>query len=190
MADQDEGFLSRWSRLKRVKCEPSSVVQAEEPAGEEASPVATVAAPDTGLPAEVDDSTADLPAIDSLDKDSDYTAFLRAGVAPELRKRALGKLWRSDPVFANLDGLLEYGEDFSAQFKNPTAVATLYQVGKGMMQTVLSEPASADASPPDEAVTEPPAAENTERPQLVAAVAKSKPSETADVAEAHRDEQS
>src|SRR3546814_6644375 len=74
-----------------------SVVAAEESRPDEALPVAAAAAPDTDSPAEVEDPNADLPPIESLDKDSDYTAFLRAGVAPELRKQALGKLWRSDP---------------------------------------------------------------------------------------------
>src|SRR5690606_25106276 len=74
----------------------------------------------------------DLPPIESLDKDSDFTAFLREGVPEETKRLALRTLWRSDPVLANLDGLLEYGEDFSAPWKTTGAVATVYRVGKGM----------------------------------------------------------
>ena len=71
-------------------------------------------------------------SIDDLTADLDFTAFLKEGVPEELKRLALRKLWRSDPVFANLDGLVEYGEDFAALFRNPTVVSTLFQLGQGM----------------------------------------------------------
>src|SRR3546814_9494628 len=74
-----------------------SAAAVEEKPGEEILPAAAAGEPDIAPLAEAKDPNADLPPIESLDKDSDYTAFLRAGVAPELRKQALGKLWRSDP---------------------------------------------------------------------------------------------
>ncbi len=55
---------------------------------------------------------ADLPDIETLDENSDYTVFLQDGVPEELRRLALRKLWRSNPIFANLDGLNDYDEDF------------------------------------------------------------------------------
>jgi len=113
MAGEGEGFLRRWSRLKQE--------------GEEADPEAPEAAP-SRLPAgaEADQGDAveeasaqelELPDIESLDKDSDYTAFLREGVPDALRRMALRKLWLSDPVLANLDGLNDYDEDFAALFQ-------------------------------------------------------------------------
>ncbi|MEE9194622.1 MAG: DUF3306 domain-containing protein, partial [Alphaproteobacteria bacterium] len=48
----------------------------------------------------------------TLDKDSDYSVFMKEGVPEQLKKLALRKLWRSDPVFAVLDGLNDYDEDF------------------------------------------------------------------------------
>ena len=54
----------------------------------------------------------DLPDIESLDKDSDYTPFMQEGVPDELKNLALRALWRSDPVLANLDGLNDYEENF------------------------------------------------------------------------------
>lgn len=120
MADPP-GFLERWSRLKRA-----GRAKAQRPARPEAPVAAAVseAAPDDPLP--------DLPAIDSLTKDSDFTAFMRPGVPEELRNQALRKLWSSDPVYANLDGLLEYGEDFAAPFRLAGVVATVYRVLEGM----------------------------------------------------------
>jgi hypothetical protein len=55
----------------------------------------------------------DLPDIETLDKDSDFTPFLADGVPEVVKKLALRKLWGSDPVLANLDGLNDYDEDFT-----------------------------------------------------------------------------
>lgn len=149
-----------------------------EAAAEAVLTEAAASEPDVASPVEAEDPNADLPPIESLDKHSDYTAFLRPGVAPELRNQALAKLWRSDPVFANLDGLLEYGEDFSLPFKNPTAVATLYQVGKGMVEAVLDESPPTDAAAAEETDAKPIAPESTEPAQSDSAIAKSAPGET------------
>lgn len=154
MADRDESFLHRWSRLKRSEQEEMLAPQPEpQRATQLSSDPSAVPAATAGELA--DDhaaqkaSDAALPPIESLDRDSDYTAFMRAGVAPELRRQALRKLWRSDPVFANLDGLLEYGEDYSAPFKRGGVVSTLYQVGKGMLapaEDSAAEPAMPSAA--------------------------------------------
>ena len=59
--------------------------------------------------------------------------FLRPGVPEALRNAGAAQaLWRSDPVFANLDGLVEYGEDFGAPFRAAGVVATVYRVLEGM----------------------------------------------------------
>ncbi len=185
MAERDEGFLRRWSRLKQEERNRKPEAPAEEAAPEETLPVAGSPVPSaeaSAEAAEADDPNANLPPIESLDRNSDYTAFLRPGVAPELKKQALGKLWRSDPVFANLDGLLEYGEDYSAPFKNPVAVATLYQVGKGMVASVLHESTPADASLPDDAASKLAATEGAEPQKADSAVAKSEPCDAPDEA--------
>ena len=72
-----------------------------------------------------------LPDIDSLDAESDYTGFLKEGVPEQLQRQALRKLWRSNPVLANLDGLLDYGEDFTDSALVVEGMQTLYKVGKG-----------------------------------------------------------
>jgi hypothetical protein len=100
----------------------------------------------------------DLPPIEELTADSDFTPFLKEGVPEELKRLALRKLWLSDPVFANLDGLVEYGEDFGAAFRNPGPVATLFRLGRGMPgpgddQEAEQEPEQAAQVP------QPPAAE-------------------------------
>ena len=146
------GFFARWSRLKRAE--------------RERQPVEPAAAPEP--PAE---PAPELPPIDSLTRDSDFTLFLRPGVPEELRKQALRKLWSSDPVFANLDGLVEYGEDFAAPFQFAGAVATVYRVLEGMPdpQPAAEEQAAADV-PADvgntEVVTGPTAVERAPSEEL------------------------
>src|SRR5437899_1158907 len=115
------GFLARWSRLK----------QAERDKALRPYPAAPASVP-AYTPDPPADQLEDLPALESLTKDSDFRAFMRPGVPEELRNQALRKLWGSDPVYANLDGLLEYGEDFAAPFRMAGVVATVYRVLEGM----------------------------------------------------------
>ncbi|MGB8182007.1 MAG: DUF3306 domain-containing protein, partial [Stellaceae bacterium] len=86
-------FLARWSRLKR---------RARQPQPSDTAPVsATAATPAVETPPET------LPPVESLTAESDYRIFMQPGVPEVTRNAALQKLWRSDPVFANLDGLVE-----------------------------------------------------------------------------------
>jgi Protein of unknown function (DUF3306) len=156
-------FLARWSRLKRkARAEPRSEV-GRQPAILEASPREPASAPAAPTPA-----TPELPPLESLGKDSDYTPFMRADVPDALRNEALQRLWRSDPVFANLDGLLEYGEDFGAAFKAGGVVATVYRVLEGMPGLGPDEPRAqakeGAATPPAGAAEAPPEPPPSEQP--------------------------
>lgn len=55
---------------------------------------------------------SDLPPIDSLTIDSDFSAFMQPGVDESLRRSALRKLLR-DPRFNVMDGLDVYIDDYS-----------------------------------------------------------------------------
>lgn len=92
-----EGFLGRWSRLKReaareAPLEPAADLPPEEP---------------------LVDLEA-LPPLESLGAASDYTPFLAAGVPEALRCAALRKAWASDPAIANFRGFAEYDWDCNA----------------------------------------------------------------------------
>jgi Protein of unknown function (DUF3306) len=69
-----------------------------------------------------------------LNKDSDFTPFLRAGVPECIHQEALRALWRSDPVFAFRDGLTDYDEDYTAIGMVEQVVRTAYQAGQGYLQ--------------------------------------------------------
>ncbi|MDH3693500.1 MAG: DUF3306 domain-containing protein [Gammaproteobacteria bacterium] len=101
--DQDEGALSRWSRRKQQALEQSEKVLP-------AAPVVDEAETETEQPVLTD---ADMPPVENLSEDSDYSGFLSPGVSEELRALALRKLFRS-AKFNIVDGLDDYDDDFRA----------------------------------------------------------------------------
>jgi uncharacterized protein DUF3306 len=143
---EPRGFLARWSRLKQ------EARRASPPAASEAAPGAPSAEP-----------VPELPAIDSLTAESDFTPFMQPGVPEALRNAALQKLWRSDPLLANLDGLVEYGDDFAADFNAGAAVVTAYRVLQGMPEG--SEPPPEPAAPQPEPDVAPAAPDGIELPE-------------------------
>jgi Protein of unknown function (DUF3306) len=147
----DEGFLQRWSRRK-AEARSAAVTATEDPSvAAEGQPVSAEQAlePVQGEPAPV--APEDLPDIDSLDASSDFTVFMRPGVPEHLRIQALRKLWRADPIFSKLDGLLEYGGDYTIPSWPKGTIRTAYQIGRGFVNQIekLAE-AGAQPAPPEE----------------------------------------
>ena len=115
-----EGPLRRWSRRKREAVRGKEA--ADEARGRDASRAPSEAVQDAREPAsdapapaaveEKDLTDEDMPPIDSLDENSDYSGFLSPGVSEGLRRRALRKLFMS-AVFNVRDGLDDYDEDFT-----------------------------------------------------------------------------
>ncbi len=103
----EDDFLKRWSRRKR------EVAEAEKPKAETADVVSGPA--NNGIPekppAEFDPAT--LPPVESITAISDITAFLRAGVPPELTRAALRRVWVADPAIRDFVGLAENAWDFT-----------------------------------------------------------------------------
>ncbi len=73
---------------------------------------------------------------DTLKAGDDFSAFMAKAVPTRLRNRALRKLWLSNPALANLDTLLDYGEDFTKSERAIEDFQTTYQVGKGLLAHV------------------------------------------------------
>ena len=113
--DEGEGFLSRWSQRKAMARE--GIELQDDPELPEPPPP-TEAADAGDVPATVDADTDDaeppteLPPLESLDENSDYSAFLNEDVAPDVRQKALRKLFQS-PKFNVRDGLDDYDLDYS-----------------------------------------------------------------------------
>ncbi len=100
---QDEGALSRWSRRKQQALDSSRPQSPPFPV-------------DDSIDNEVEQpvlTDADMPPVEDLSEDSDYSGFLSPGVSEELRAMALRKLFRS-AKFNVCDGLDDYDDDFRA----------------------------------------------------------------------------
>jgi hypothetical protein len=103
--------LARWSRLKREQAERKGSPSLEEAAASAPRPAAS----DAGVDAQEESDTVrleDLPDIETLTYESDFSAFIAKGVPKAIRNQALKKLWRSNPVLANLGGLNDYDLDY------------------------------------------------------------------------------
>lgn len=121
--DGDGNFLRRWSQRKlaaaRQAAEQSPAtapVNAAAPAAGSTSVDARAEPPATSrvaaAPAAARDDAPDLPSIDSLNFDSDFTRFLSSKVDESVRRKALRKLF-GDPRFNVMDGLDVYIDDYS-----------------------------------------------------------------------------
>lgn len=126
---EDRPFLSRWSERKRSsETEPE---RGPPDASSEQAEGADAEAVDEELAA--NQAAAEVIDIDSLDEDSDYSPFLKDGVPADLKSAALQRLWRSNPVFANIDGLNDYDEDFTIPKTPMGAVKTAWKFGRGFL---------------------------------------------------------
>ncbi|MDJ0894104.1 MAG: DUF3306 domain-containing protein [Alphaproteobacteria bacterium] len=179
----DDSALGRWSRRKQAARRGAAAPKLRE--GDAAKPAEAAEPPDTPVagrpsgtveaprretsiagsedaptpPAEV--KPKDLPDIESLDYDSDFTPFLKAGVPEQLQRLALRRLWRSNPIFGHVDGLVDYGEDYSSIGVAIEKLKSAYQVGRGYLtdeeaeeQRKLSESVGQKAADEDEAPAE------------------------------------
>ena len=121
-------FFSRWSRraVDARRSEPTDASSDETAADQAASP------PKGGDPEDIDVAKpADLPDVEELGPEADYRPFLKRSVAPALRRLALRRLWQSDPVLANLDGLNDYDDDFASLHRSGAeAIADAIRAGR------------------------------------------------------------
>lgn len=154
MSSEGKGRLARWSQRKAevgrrrgaaaptIPEEPGDV-----PATRVEPPEEARSAPQT---AEQPAREPDLPDVESLTAESDFTAFMKEGVPAGLRRLALRKLWASDPMFNIIDEMVEYGEDYTDAATVVAGMNSAWEAGRGYTRkTVESEPD--DKVAPDDA---------------------------------------
>ena len=132
-----------WSRRKAaVQAEHQAEVVAVDSRAQQAELAEREARPDAEILAELD-----LPDPDALSPGDDVAGFMARAVPDRLRRRALRKLWTLNPVLANLDGLVDYGEDFTLAEGMTGKLQTSYQVGKGLLAHLEEMARQAEATP-------------------------------------------
>ena len=116
-----EGPLRRWARRRREvarerEAEDEARRRDERREPSDAAGDARESADDAGEAAVIEEKVLtdeDMPPLDGLDENSDYSGFLSPGVSEALRRRALRKLF-SSAVFNIPDGLDDYDDDFTS----------------------------------------------------------------------------
>lgn len=120
------GFLARWSARKRASV--------EDPEGCEGCAAQDSAAlASTSVQSPADDpqealTDRDMPPLETLDAESDYSGFLSPGVSDALRRMALRKLFSTEK-FRIRDGLDDYDNDYNLLLPLRTALAEATQDG-------------------------------------------------------------
>ena len=171
---------SRWQRWSRKKAEAGKMTEppsspspdtAELPSegSPEESPEERELAINETLPERDVLEKYGLPDPESIDIGTDVTGFMRKEIPELLRRKALRRLWRSNPVLAVLDGLNDYDEDFTAAATAGQTVKTVYKVGQGLIEKVhgVNEPTQAQVGQPEDraGIPEPVSSEITSAPE-------------------------
>ncbi len=113
-----DGFLSRWSKVKRGEVLAEPVV---EPVVEALPEPVAEALPEPEE--EFDVST--LPDLETATESTDFTAFLKRGVPEDLKKAALRRAWSLDNGIRDFVGPADYAWDFNAPDGVPGFALTL-----------------------------------------------------------------
>ncbi len=153
--------LERWSRRK---LDATRVPQQKLPA-EAAEPPPAVTATPAPVAGAAQSVPAELPPIESLSPESDFTAFFqRQGKVDEALKRAALKQLLRDPRFNVMDGLDTYVGDYTQSDPIPDEVLkrlvqarAIFNPPKTMVTPeghVIDVPPDADAAPPEAAPIE------------------------------------
>ena len=146
--DEDDGFLSRWSRRKAlvrqgVPAQDLAEPPAAEPAVAHPAPPAVAPTPaSVSLPAvdpAVDLVAEPAPAVpaptlaeaQALTPDDHFGRFVRPDVAPEVRNAALRQLF-TDPHFNVMDGLDIYIDDYGRPDPIPESMLRLMNQSKAL----------------------------------------------------------
>ena len=152
--NNEEGVLRRWSR---VKTEARDNVATPPVAPLEPQPKVDPAEPEPQL-----------PSLDRLTFDSDFSGFFHPKVDEGLRRQALRKLF-SDPHFNVMDGLDVYIDDYSKTEPIPAAMLAGLKQAQRIFEWAAEKPEEKQSVADGAAGTggEPPLA-NPENPQLTA----------------------
>jgi hypothetical protein len=139
-----ENFLARWSRLKRAT---GPADQAPEAATPEAQPA--------GIPEAAPPDLPELPSLESLTADSDFSVFLHPRVPAGLRAQALARAWSLDPFIRDFKEMADYAWDWNTPGGAPgygplDAAGDVAQMLARILPDPPAAPETRTAEPPPE----------------------------------------
>jgi hypothetical protein len=142
-SDEPEGFLGRWSRVKRTaaRSEPENETVPEAEAGTDPELL-----PEAEMPPEEpaeqlsDEELAALPRIEELVQGSDIRPFLRPGVPRALKNAAMRRMWMLTPAIRDHnDPAVDYAWDWNTPGGVPgDGVAPSPERAAQMLKSILS----------------------------------------------------
>lgn len=106
-----EPFLQRFHRLK-TEARQSAAMPSSEAEAAEAEPPELAESAEAGPTGNGEPTDADMPPVEALDYNADFSGFMSPRVSEGLRRVALRKLFHSAELNI-VDGLDEYAEDFT-----------------------------------------------------------------------------
>jgi hypothetical protein len=123
-------FLTRWSRLKHQTTTERNTEPVKTP----------------------EQKPAELPPVDSLTFESDFTAYLKANVEESVKRAALKKLLH-DPRFNVMDGLDTYIDDYTKNDPIPEEMLKTLEHARSTLfppNQQTEEPTQVAENPPEE----------------------------------------
>jgi hypothetical protein len=185
----DEPFLRRWSRLKADSASRPDAAAVPGPVPEGGAVPAPEETQGASEPEALPPGDEDMPPIETLGEDSDFSGFMSPRVSAALRKQALRKLF-SSPKFNVISDMDDYVGDYrnfpplgdivtsdmkhaaarliEKQLREAEAEAATAAAAAGTEEAPDTDPAStpaADASPGDETMTSDPETSDPDDPE-------------------------
>ena len=150
----EQPFLRRWSERKRATA--ASQTEETESRDQETLEEAGEA------PVEMSEQEieAKLAEIDQMGEGDDFKPLIKSSMPEVVRRAALRRLWRSNPIFGLRDGLNDYDLDYTNAATVVENLKTAYKVGKGYFTGEKAETtpeevsAETEDSPAEQTVTE------------------------------------
>jgi hypothetical protein len=183
--DRDEGFLGRWSRLKR-QAEPPDPEAGKPPRSDEPMPEANAepGLPAPGLP-DLDLELPELPSLESITATTDMTVFMHPAVPEHVRGAALRRLWSVDPAIRDfVSPALDYAYDWNTPGgapgygplgKGDDVLRMLGEIVDGYARAIVPEDGEPKPAPDVPAIVSEAAAEPPPGTETVSAVEEEPP---------------
>ena len=146
--EKSGSVFARWSERKAKLRRGEDIAEAEEAQAPDAAeqPDSDQDEADAALSDDELLQQFDLPDPETIDDEEGLSRFFDGQVPDRLRQIALRRLWRINPLFAVVDDMVEYGEDYTDAATVVDGLQSAYQAGKGYMEKLAREAEAENAA--------------------------------------------